>query len=180
MPTLGEFIIRARRRLPPLELVDRAHGDVAEPGRRERPPQQPHLGVVRRDHHEVDLGQRTRRAVTVGPRAPEHPAHLARDALGLLRRGGHVTRVVHGQVPQPRTERGRLIGQLGKSGEPVVVHDLRDEPADIRMHAPRAVEEDPHLGRHRGMSAQEVLEHRGSDALGMGSLGDLGELQRIA
>jgi len=48
------------------------------------------------------------------------------------------------------------------------------------MHVPRAVEEDPFVRGHRRVGAQQVLEHRGADTFGMRSLGDLGELERIA
>src|SRR5262245_39388558 len=48
------------------------------------------------------------------------------------------------------------------------------------MHAPRAVEEDPHVRRHRLVAAEQVLEHRSADAVRMRALRDLGELRRIA
>ena len=113
--------------------------------------------------------------------AAPHPADLARDALGLLGRGGHVAGVVDGQEAQPGAERGAPGAATSREAvQPAVVDDLRDEPADVRVHAPRAVEEDPLVRRHRRMLAEQVLQHRGAGALGMRALRDLGELQRIA
>ena len=47
------------------------------------------------------------------------------------------------------------------------------------MHAPRAVEEDPKVLRHRQMVAEQVLEHGGADALRVSPLRDLSELRGI-
>lgn len=136
------------------------------------------MHVVRRDHHEVGFFEGTRLAVAVGPRAAQHRSDLARDALGFFGRGGHVADVVHGQEAQPGAERGPLSREAREAVEPVTVHDLRDEPADVRMHAPRAVEEDPLVRGHGQMVAEQVLEH--ADVLRVSPLGDLGELRRIA
>src|SRR5207247_1962611 len=91
------------------------------------------------------LRQRTRLALAVGPRAAQHHLDLACHALGLFRRGRHVADVLHGQEAQPRAERRRLGGELGKAGESAFVYDLGHEPAHVRVHAPRAVEEDTDL-----------------------------------
>ena len=76
-------------------------------------------------------------------------ADLARDALGLLGRRGDVAGVLDRQKAQPGAE-GRSPGgrTSGSAVEPAFVDDLGDEPADVRVHAARAVEEDPPVGRH--------------------------------
>src|SRR2546427_11247056 len=67
----GGHRVEDHGRLAPLELVDGANGHVAEPGGLQSAPEQAHLHVVRRDHHEVGLFEWARLAVAVGPRAAQ-------------------------------------------------------------------------------------------------------------
>ena len=82
------------------------------------------------------------------------------------RRRGDVAGVLDRQEAQPGAEARVLAGDLRQAVQPPLVDDLRDEPADAGMHAPRAVEEDPPVGRHGRMLAEQVLEHGGARALG--------------
>ena len=56
----------------------------------------------------------------------------------------------------------------------------RHEAADIRVHAPGAVEEHAAAGRNRVVLAEQVIEHRRARAVRMGALADVRELLRIA
>ena len=60
--------------------------------------------------------------------------------------------------------------------QPSVVELLRDVGADIGMQPVGALEEEASVGRYRRVFAEQVLENRGLDAVGMRALKDLCEL----
>ena len=60
------------------------------------------------------------------------------------------------------------------------IHHLGDEPAHLRVHAARALEEDALVRRDGRVTAEQVLQHRGLRARRMRALRDLRELQGIA
>ncbi len=86
----------------------------------------------------------------------------------------------HGQEAQPGPEGSRLTRDFRHAFEPALVHDLGDEPAHVRMHAPRALEEHAHVRRDGRVLAEQVLEDRRAGAFRMRPLRDLGELERVA
>ena len=76
---------------------------------------------------------------------------------------------------------GGLQGAGGVAGEPALVHDLGDEVADVGVHAPRHVEQDPAIGWEGPHPfAEQVLEGADPGAVGVAGLGDLGQLLRVA
>ena len=71
--------------------------------------------------------------------------------------------------------------QPGIECEPPLVERLRDEPADLRVHPPRLLEEDAHLLGNRLVVAEDVLEHADApEPSGMDALRHLRELERVA
>ena len=60
------------------------------------------------------------------------------------------------------------------------VADLADKPADIGVHAAADVDEQPAVGRHRALLAEQVAECGDAGLLGMPALRDLRQLLGIA
>ena len=108
-----------------------------------------------------------------------------RDAFGLLGGGVRVASMLHGNeaqaVPGQRPRPGdRLPAELRLGAEPPLVELLRRERADVRVHAPRLVEEDA-AGRVDGRRfAEEVAEGRDVGAGRVDPLDGLVELAGIA
>src|SRR5439155_11342151 len=61
-----------------------------------------------------------------------------------------------------------------------VVDDLRDEPADLGVHPPSALEKEPVVGRYGRIVAEKMLEHRAARSTRVDALRDLRKLKRIA
>src|SRR5439155_14756407 len=61
-----------------------------------------------------------------------------------------------------------------------VVDDLRDEPAHLGVHSPRALEKESPVGRHGRIVAEQMLEHRATRSTRVDALRYLRELKRIA
>ena len=61
-----------------------------------------------------------------------------------------------------------------------VVAALGDERADVGVHAPGLGQQHAALGRDRVRAVEQVLEHRRPGAAGVGGLGDLRQLLRVA
>jgi hypothetical protein len=90
----------------------------------------------------------------------------------------------HWHVPHPGA--GELAGGVdaltdaAREGlESTLVHRLRDEPADVRVHPPGLVDEQAPLRRDRRVLLEQVFEHRHACAGRMNRLGNLRELLRI-
>ena len=64
--------------------------------------------------------------------------------------------------------------------EAAVVDLLGDEPEDVGVQAPGAVEEQAEALGHGGVVAQHVVEARHLRSLGVGALGGLGPLAGVA
>src|SRR5579862_3040039 len=73
-----------------------------------------------------------------------------------------------------------LNASLRISAQASVVDVQRDEAADRRMHAVRAIQKDTALRRDRVIAAEQMLQNGASRMQRMRALRDLGELQRIA
>ena len=107
--------------------------------RRERLPQQLHLGVVGRDDDEVRRSSGRSPAVSMC----REPSISARDRVAPPRRVLPVALVLDRQVAHTGPERRRSRSQHAAIGlEPALVERLRDEPADVRVHPPGPLEED--------------------------------------
>ena len=83
-----------------------------------------------------------------------------------------------GSASVPSTS--RWFALLGSGMQPPVVHGLRDEPADVRVHPPRPVEEDAPVGGDRGRPVEQVLEARVARPPRVDALHRLPELHLIA
>ena len=76
--------------------------------------------------------------------------------------------------------RERAASGLRRVAEAPLVVRRRGERAELGPQSPRPLEEEPAVGRHRLVLAEEVLEHREPGALRVRSLSDLRQLVRVA
>ena len=121
----------------------------------------------------------------VRPRLPEQGFHRPGYLPRLLGRAGGVALVGHRAVPQAGAGQGRraadpLLRVLGLRLQPALVEDLRGEGADVGVEAPGGLEEEAAVGRDGLGAREDVLEGRDARAVGVGALGDLRELVRVA
>ena len=115
----------------------------------------------------------------------EQPAHLTRHLRRLLLR---FVRIACMGDRQPAETRGRevagtddpLTGRDRLRLQLALVEHVGREPADVRVEAPGAVEEEPEVLRHRGAIADEMTEGGPLGAGRMGALQRLVQLLRIA
>ena len=82
-----------------------------------------------------------------------------------------------GPVARARARRRAVTGRVIEA--PVVVR-VRGERAELRPQPPGLREEEPAVGRHGLVVAEEVLEHREPRALRVRALRDLRQLVRVA
>ena len=81
----------------------------------------------------------------------------------------------HAVPGRDRARRGDL-----RRLEAALVERLRDERVHLRPHPPRVLEEEPAVGRHGLVVAEQVAEHRRLRARRVRALRDLRELVRVA
>ena len=100
--------------------------------------------------------------------------------VGLLPRELPVGRVL--DRPEDEPVPGGDAPALGDRRvlEPPRVVRVRRERGQLRPQAPRLREEDPAVGRHRDLVAEQVLEHGRLRLVGLRALRDLRELVRVA
>ena len=115
---------------------------------------------------------------------PSSNATCSRDQLRLLDRIASVARVFDQEGPQAGAVQSAggdgLILALRQAVQLAPVADLANELADIRVHAAAHVDEQPSVGRHGSLLAEQVPECGYPGFLGMPSLGDLRQLLRIS
>ena len=111
---------------------------------------------------------------------PSSSAIAAATSSASSRRELAVARVLDLAEDEPVSRRDAPPrARLGPLEPPLVVR-LGREGGDLRPQAPGVLEEDPALGRHRPLVAEQVLEHRHLRLLRLRALRDLRELVRVA
>ncbi|MDQ1504733.1 MAG: hypothetical protein QOD57_2460 [Actinomycetota bacterium] len=148
-----------------LELVDRPDLGPGGEGRLEPGD----VGVAGSDDEDVVHAERSVLAVLVNPPAPEEGLHAGRDFGGLFRGGDLVADVFDGDPAQagaggPFAGADALFGARGGAVEAAVVEGVGDEAADVGVHPPLDVEQDPPLGGDGGVAVEDVLEGRAAGA----------------
>ena len=144
--------------------------------------QQLHLGVVRRDDHDVVGAERARRAVAVGPRA-RRAAARSRSAIALrllVGLGSSCRGASTGSQRMPVPTRAPLARARGSPNRAGPRRTLRDEVADVRVHPPVARGRGPCPRRHRRASPRRCSSTRAPAPPGWTPCVTCGELHRVA
>ena len=163
-PARGRHREEDDRRLLPLELVDRADADARQPLG-----QQPHLRVVGRDDDHVARAARDESARLDLGRDRRRPPPPTTSGCPRAR-----------PAASARPSRPRTPARAPRGLEPALVERRRDVAADVRVHAPRVVEEEAAVLRNGRVLAEQVLEHRAPGAGRVDRLRHLRELHRVA
>ena len=122
-----------------------------------------------------------RATLAVRPRLREQALDLGADRGRFLLGRGRVALVLDRQLAHAGADGGRLPFAAGGRVEPALVERDGDVLADVGVHPPRALEEEPHvLGDRVTRLAEEVLEHRAARVLRVDALAHLRELHRVA
>jgi hypothetical protein len=124
------------------------------------------------------------RAVLVLPLAAQQVADEAGHQAGLFRGGVGIPLMGDLKDAQP-CPRGRDLAEDLLALEPAdrrefpVIEDFRGVPAQRGVHPPRPVEQQPRVGGHRRVVAQDVFQRRNASPRRVGGLARLGELLGI-